>query len=57
MFEKLFGIAAAVAEQAPAADAAAGEAAPQGSMIAALATTFLPLVHADPAAKKKRQAS
>lgn len=44
MFEKLFGIAAAVAEQAPAAGAAAGEAAPQGSMIAALATTFLPLV-------------
>ena len=50
MFEKLFGIAAAVAEDAAAAGTAAagaaaeGEAAQQVSSIAALATTFLPLI-------------
>jgi preprotein translocase subunit YajC len=49
MFESIFGITAAVAEQAagaaaPAAEAAAGEAATTGSTVAALATTFLPLV-------------
>lgn len=42
MFDKLFGIAVAVAETAPAADPAAD--APQVSSIAALATTFLPLI-------------
>lgn len=44
MFDKIFGIAAAVAEGAPAAGdaAAAGEA--QVSSVAALATTFLPLI-------------
>ena len=50
MFEKLFGLAAAVAEDAAAAGTAAagaaaeGEAAQQVSSIAALATTFLPLI-------------
>ncbi|MCR5567102.1 MAG: preprotein translocase subunit YajC [Clostridiales bacterium] len=45
MFEKLFGIAAAVAEEAAAAGAAAESEAPQQvSSIAALATTFLPLI-------------
>ena len=43
MFEQLFGIAVAVAEEAAASGAVEGEAA-QGSMVAALATTFLPLV-------------
>ena len=47
MLEKIFGIATAAAEQAATTaagtDAAATEAA-QGSTIAALATTFLPLV-------------
>ena len=44
MVEKIFGIASAVAEEAAvAATAAEGEAA-QGSMVAALATTFLPLI-------------
>ena len=43
MFDKIFGIAAAVAEgTAAAGDAAAGEA--QVSSVAALATTFLPLI-------------
>ena len=43
MFEQLFGVAVAVAEEAAASGAVEGEAA-QGSMVAALATTFLPLV-------------
>ena len=43
MFDQLFGIAVAAAEEAAASGAVEGEAA-QGSMVAALATTFLPLV-------------
>ena len=43
MVEKLFGIAAAVAEEAAATGAAEGEVG-QVSSIAALATTFLPLI-------------
>ena len=44
MFERIFGIAAAVAEESAAtAGAAEGEAA-QVSSVAALATTFLPLI-------------
>jgi len=46
MLDKIFGLAAAVAESAPAAaDAAAAEGqVPAGSTVAALVTTFLPLV-------------
>ena len=48
MFEKIFGITSAIAEQAAsgatAADAAAGTGANAGSTVAALATTFLPLI-------------
>lgn len=45
MVEKIFGIASAVAEDAAAAATAAAEGeAAQGSMVAALATTFLPLI-------------
>ena len=43
MIEKVFGIASAIAEESSAA-AAAGEDAAQVSSIAALATTFLPLI-------------
>lgn len=48
MFDSLFGIAAAVAETASTAATASGDAAAEGtqqvSSIAALATTFLPLI-------------
>ena len=44
MVEKIFGIASAVAEDAAAAATAAEGEAAQGSMVAALATTFLPLI-------------
>ena len=45
MFDTIFGFATAVAEESAAAGAAAeGEAATQVSSIAALATTFLPLI-------------
>ena len=45
MFDTIFGLATAVAEESAAAGAAAeGEAATQVSSIAALATTFLPLI-------------
>ena len=44
MVEKLFGIAAAVAEEAAAAGTAAEGEAAQVSSVAALATTFLPLI-------------
>ena len=44
MVEKIFGIASAVAEEAAAAATAAEGEAAQGSMVAALATTFLPLI-------------
>ena len=44
MFDKIFGIAAAVAEEAAAAGTAAEGAEGQVSSIAALATTFLPLI-------------
>jgi len=44
MFDYLFGISVAVAEQAPAATTATQEGATQVSSIAALATTFLPLI-------------
>ena len=59
MFEQLFGIAVAVAEEAAASGAVEGEAA-QGSMVAALATTFLPLVlsflvYADSSSAQKGQ--
>lgn len=44
MVEKIFGIASAVAEDAAAAATAAEGEAAQGSIVAALATTFLPLI-------------
>jgi preprotein translocase subunit YajC len=44
MFDYLLGIASAVAEEAPAAAAAAEGEAAQVSSVAALATTFLPLI-------------
>lgn len=44
MFDNLFGIAAALAEEAAATGAAAEGEATQVSSIAALATTFLPLI-------------
>ena len=44
MVEKIFGIASAVAEEAAAAATAAEGEAAQGSMVAALATTFLPFI-------------
>ena len=44
MFDSLFGIAAAVAEEAAATGAAAEGEATQVSSVAALATTFLPLI-------------
>ena len=45
MFDSLFGIASAIAEaQTAAGDAASSEAAGTGTTIAALATTFLPLI-------------
>ena len=44
MIDKIFGIAAAVAEEAAAAGTAAEGAEGQVSSIAALATTFLPLI-------------
>ena len=44
MFDNLFGIAAALAEETAAAGAAADGEATQVSSIAALATTFLPLI-------------
>ena len=44
MVEKLFGIAAAVAEETAAAGTAAEGEAAQVSSVAALATTFLPLI-------------
>ena len=44
MFDNLFGIAAALAEETAAAGAAAEGEATQVSSIAALATTFLPLI-------------
>lgn len=45
MIEKLLGIAPALAETAAAANpAAADQVAPEGNMIAALLTTFLPLI-------------
>lgn len=44
MFEKLFGIAVAVAEETAASGAAVEGEAAQVSSVAALATTFLPLI-------------
>ena len=45
MIERIFGIAAAVAEEAAASGSAVeGDAAAQASSIAALASTFLPLI-------------
>ena len=44
MFDWIFGMTAAIAEETAAAGTAAAEETPQVSSIAALATTFLPLI-------------